>query len=181
MAVDGLRRGAGQAHAERPSAATRRAASAAGLAFAAAERLTNLGHELEVALHLARLDVPLSRQVDGHELRDAARPRAHDDDPRREEDGLGDGVGDEDDGRAGALPDAQEFEVHALARHLVEGPEGLVHEQQGGVERQGPGDGRALLHPARKLPGVMVGEVLELDQAEHLLRLAPRAPPCPCP
>ena len=62
-------RGAGRAHrrrahAERPSAATRRASTAAAAGLDAAQRLADLGDELEVALHLARLDVARPRQVD---------------------------------------------------------------------------------------------------------------------
>ncbi len=65
-------------------------------------------------------------------------------------------------------PDAHQLGVHPLAGHLVERPERLVHEQQLRIERQRPRDRHALLHPARQLPGVPLGERLELDQAEQV-------------
>ena len=74
---------------------------------------------------------------------------------------------------AGALPDAQQLEVHALAGHLVERAEGLVHEQQGRIEGEGPGDRHPLLHAARELPGVVVGEVGSSTRLEHLALPSP--------
>ena len=78
-------------------------------------------------------------------------------------------MGDEDDGRPGPLPDLLDLLVHALAGHLVERTERFVHEQDRRFERECPGDSHALLHPARKLPGVMPGELPEVDEVEHLL------------
>ena len=65
-----------------------------------------------------------------------------------------------------------ELGVHPLAGHLVERPERLVHQQQLRVEGQRPGDRHPLLHAARQLPGMLVGEALELDQPEQLGRAA---------
>ena len=95
---------------------------------------------------------------------DAARPRAHDDDARREEDRLGDRVGHEDDGLAGRAPDAQHLGVETLPGHLVERSERLVHEQQGGLERERAGDRDALLHAAGQLVRVVAAEAVELDE-----------------
>ena len=128
-------------------------------------------------LHLARLDVALARQVDVDDRADPARPRRHDDDPRRQEDRLGDGVGDEHDRRPGPLPDLEQLEVHPLAGHLVEGPERLVHEQDRRVDGERAGDRHALLHAARQLPRVVAGEVGQLDEAEVLDRALGRARP----
>ena len=77
------------------------------------------------------------------------------------------------------LPDREQFQVEALSGHLVERAERLVHEQQCGLEREGACDGDALLHAAGKLPGVVVAEMLELDELEHFFdtRLAARAVP----
>ena len=70
---------------------------------AAAQELAHLGHELEEARLLARLDRArdTARSI-GDDPGDPARPRAHHDDARREEDRLGDRVRDEDDRRARA-------------------------------------------------------------------------------
>ena len=99
---------------------------------------------------------------------DPAGPRRHHDDARREEDRLGDRVRDEDDRASGLLPDPQQLHVQALARHLVERAERLVHQQQRGVERQRAGDRDALLHAARELPGPARLEPGQLDELEHL-------------
>jgi hypothetical protein len=79
-------------------------------------------------------------------------------------------VGDEDDRRAGPLPDPEQLDVHPLARHLVERPERLVHQEELGLDHERPGDRGALLHAARELPWVVAGEVAELDEVEHLAR-----------
>ena len=84
-------------------------------------------------------------------------------------------MGDEDHRRAGLGPDAEQLDVQSLPRHLVEGTEGLVHEQERGRERQRARDGNPLLHPAGELPRIVLLESAELDQLDHLLD-APRAP-----
>ena len=129
----------------------------------------SLRHELEEARVLARLGRPRLRQVDLDDLRDPAGPRRHHDDARREEHRLGDRVRDEDDRRAGLLPDAEQLHVQALAGHLVERAERLVHQQQRRRERERARDRDALLHAARELPRVVVLEPGELDELEHLL------------
>ena len=144
------------------------AGSGSPAATPAAEQLAHLGRELEEARLLARVGRARLRQVDLDDPRDPAGPRAHHDDARREEDRLGDRVGDEDDGRAAGLPDPQELEVEPLARHLVERAERLVHQQELRVERERPGDRDAHLHPARELPGMVVLEAGELDEVDHL-------------
>ena len=88
-------------------------------------------------------------------------------------------MGHEDHRRTTGLPDPQQLQVEALAGHLVEGAEGLVHQQQGRIERERTGDRYALLHAARELPRVVVLEAGELDQPNHFLDPlgAPPAPP----
>ncbi len=49
--------------------------------------------------------------------------------------------------------------LQVLARERIERREGLVHEQQVGVEGECPSDSKALPHPARELSGIRVGEV----------------------
>ncbi len=135
----------------------------------AAQRLAHLGDQVVVAVGLAGIVAPRLRQVDIDDVADAPRPRAHDHHARGEEDRLRDGVGDEDDGLAGRPPDAQHLRVEPLAGHLVERPEGLVHQQQGRLQRQGAGDGHALLHATRQLMGIVVAERVQLHQLQHLV------------
>ena len=83
----------------------------------------------------------------------------------REEDRFGDGMRHEDHGRPGLLPDAQHLSVEALAGHLVERAERLVHEQERGFQSQRAGDRHTLLHATRQLVRVVPQELAELDQA----------------
>ena len=91
--------------------------------------LAHFGHKLEEAWLLPRLGRPRLWQVDLDDSGDPPGPRRHDDNSRREEDGLGDGVRDEDDSRLQLTPDAQELHVQALASHLVQRSKWLVHQQ----------------------------------------------------
>ena len=137
-----------------------------------AQQLAHGGDELEEVRVLARLDVRAGAAGRRRRPGDPARPRAHHDDPRGEEHGLGDRVRDEDDGRAERLPDREQLEVQPLARHLVERAERLVHQQQRRLERERARDRDALLHAARQLPRMVVAEGAELDEVEHLARRA---------
>ena len=152
-----------------PSAAARRASDEPGSVrrIVAAERLANDRHEMEIRLGLARLGRPLVGQVDVDDRRDPSRAGGHDHDPRRQEDGLGDRMRHEQDRRPGALPDLEQLHVHALAGHLVERTERLVHQQDRGIERERARDGDALLHATRQLPRIVAGEVPQLDEGEH--------------
>ena len=133
------------------------------------QQLAHLRHELEEAWvpHASR---PCAGgQVDLDDAGDPAGARAHHDDARREEDRLGDRVRDEDDRRGELLPDREQLQVQALARHLVERAERLVHQEQRRLERERARDRDALLHAAGELPGVVVAEPLQLDELEHLV------------
>ena len=67
-----------------------------------------------------------------------------------------------------AQPQAQ------LGAHLgVEGAEGLVEEQDLGLDGQGPGQGHALALAARELRRVALAEVGQADQLEQLVDPAP--------
>jgi hypothetical protein len=68
---------------------------------------------------------------------------------------------------AGPPPEGQELLVELVADDLVERAEGLVHEENVGIEGQRPGDRGALLHAARELPGILALEAVELDQLDH--------------
>ena len=91
------------------------------------------------------------REVDLHDSGDAPRPRGHDDDAIGEGDGLGDAVGDEDDGARPLEPEALELGVELLAGEGVERAERLVEQQHRGIADQRPSERGALRHPARKL------------------------------
>ena len=75
---------------------------------------------------------------------------------------------------AALFPDPQKLEVHALAGHLVQGAERLVHQEERRCERERARNRDPLLHPARELPRVVLLEALELDEVDQLLdALAP--------
>ena len=80
---------------------------------------------------------------------------------------LGDRVGDEHDRRRQRLAQPGEEVAHVGAGDLVEGGERLVHQQQRRAERHRPDEGDALLHAARQLVRVGVGEVGEADLGEQ--------------
>src|SRR4051794_6444910 len=138
----------------------------------ATQRFADLDHELEVAPLLACLERPRVWQVDVDHPADPTGPGRHDDDAGRQEHRLRDRVGDEEDRRLGLAPDPHELEVHPLARHLVQRPEWLIHQEELRVECERTGDGDPLLHPSRQLPRVLTGEVVELDQTEEAARAA---------
>ena len=56
---------------------------------------------------------------------------------------------DEADRLGRARPKLQKLLVQVIAHDLVQRTEWLVHEQDVGIEGQGAGNGRALLHAAR--------------------------------
>ena len=53
---------------------------------------------------------------------------------------------------AGPAPEQEQLLVQMVAGDLVKRAEGLVHEQEIGLEAERAGDRDALLHAARKLP-----------------------------
>ena len=61
-----------------------------------------------------------------------------------------------------------------VAYDLVEGAEGLVHQQQLRIEGEGAGDRGALLHSAGELPGKFVLEARQVHEVQLLIgALAP--------
>src|SRR5437867_3722971 len=96
--------------------------------------------------------------------------RRHDGDPRREEERLVQAVGHEDHGLARPPPDVQEPLPHEHARLLVEGAEGLIHQEDLRVDRERAADRDALLHAPGELARVLAREPLEAERAEELRR-----------
>src|SRR5438105_992005 len=74
-----------------------------------------------------------------------------------------DGVGDEEDGEARVLPEAQELLLHLAAGERVEGGERLVHEQDVRLDRHRAGDRHPLLHAAGKLVRERIHELRQAD------------------
>ena len=79
---------------------------------------------------LADVERAVARKVAVDDVLDAAGPRRHHHDARREEHRLGDRVGDEHHRLAGQIPQPQQLLVELVADDLVERAEGLVHQQQ---------------------------------------------------
>ena len=111
-------------------------------------------------------------QIDGHAGLHPSRPCRQHHDLVGHEDGLADGVGDQDGRRSGLPPDVQELDVHPLAGDLIQGTERLVEQEDAGVQDERPGDGDALLHAARELGRTRVLETLEADEPDQVQRLA---------
>ena len=88
-----------------------------------------------------------------------------------EQDGLFDVVGDDEDGLGGdglLLPELEEFGAEVFGSQDVEGAEGLVHEEDFGLDNEGAGEADALAHAAGELLGVGGLEAVEADGVEDL-------------
>ncbi|MNF47351.1 hypothetical protein D3C84_285440 [compost metagenome] len=77
-------------------------------------------------------------------------------------------VGDEDDGALLLGLEAHQLALHLAADQRVEGGEGFVHEEDGRVVGQRPGQADALLHAAGQLVGIAVFVAGEADLAQCL-------------
>lgn len=73
--------------------------------------------------------------------------------------------------RPGLEPDSLELILQQRAGLGVKGAEGLVHEQDLGLEHQRTGDGRTLAHTARQLVGVLLGHVIQMHHAKGMRNL----------
>src|SRR6478752_7134911 len=96
------------------------------------------------------------RQLDPEIVRHSRWPCGEHNHPGAEKHRLGDAVGHEQDGLFRFFPDAQQLEVHFLARERVERAERLVHQDQLGIVNESARDRRALLHAAGEFVGVFV-------------------------
>ncbi len=110
------------------------------------------------------------RQLDVDDAADRSGTRAHDRDPRPEEDCLCNGMGDQNDSLARAQPDILELDIHRLAGERIQGPERLVHQQQLRLVYKCAADRDALLHAAGELPRIFPLEPFELGHPNELCR-----------
>ena len=106
---------------------------------------------------------------------DVAGIAAEHDDAVGEQDGFFDIVGDDEDGLCGdglLLPEFEEFRAEVFGRQHVQRAEGLVHEEDFGLDDQGAGEADALAHAARKFFGIRRLEAVETNGIEDLEREA---------
>ena len=98
-------------------------------------------------------------------------PGLQDRDPVAELDRLIEVVGDEDDGLAELVLQAQQFVLQPLAGNRVDGPERLVHQQNRRVGSQCPCDPHPLLLPTGQLTGIAVTVLrrVEAHQIEQFI------------
>src|SRR5689334_12922533 len=94
---------------------------------------------------------------------DAPGPRRDHHHARGEEDRLFDIVGNEQHRLLFALPDAEQHLLHERACLIVERTEGFIEQHDFWIIGEHPGNGSALLHATRELPGIMAFEAREAD------------------
>ena len=78
-------------------------------------------------------------------------------------------VGDKDEGDPRLLLNLLQLHLHVLAQLQVQGPQGLVQQQDLGLVGQSPGDGHPLLLSPGELPHPSVGEARQVHHGEHPL------------
>ena len=96
---------------------------------------------------------------------------AEHDDAVGEQDGFFNVVGDQEDGLGGhglVGPELEQFTAQVFGGEHVEGAEGLVHEEDFGLDDQGAGKADALLHAAGQFLGIGGFEAVQADRVEHL-------------
>ena len=100
---------------------------------------------------------------------DPPGPVGHHEHAIGDEDGLLDVVRHEQHGQAVPLPDVGQELLHDAARERVERTERLVHQQQAGSIGERARDRDPLLHAARELARLRVGELVEPDERQQLV------------
>lgn len=78
-------------------------------------------------------------------------------------------VGDEDGRHAGLLMHLTQPAAQVASDAGVQGAEGLVQQQQSGLDGQGAGQGDALALAAGQLAGIAAAITLQLDQAQQVV------------
>ena len=87
--------------------------------------------------------------------------------PVRQIDGLVNVMGDKENRLAGLAADADQLVLQVLAGRDIQRAEGLVHEQDGGVHGQRPGEGHPLPLAARQLIRPTIRQLLQPHQLER--------------
>ena len=116
------------------------------------------GDVAAAGVELGRGNLARTPQADGKIAVDPARTRAHHQHPVGKENRLLHRMRDEDDRELRPLPDVEQFLLQLRARERVKCAEGLVHQQHVRVVREHAGDRHALLHAARQLMRIVIGE-----------------------
>ena len=132
------------------------------------QRLAHRRDAREEAGLFAQHLLALGTKTDIHDLSNAPGPRRHHHHPIRQEYRLGDRVRHEHDRRFRLSADTHEFCLHPFSRHLIEGAEWFVHEEQFRALGERTSDRDALLHPARELIRMMRREIAEPDELDQL-------------
>ena len=141
-------------------------------------RQLGAGHDvvevIEEPREVRRARVPGPGQRVLHDGADAPRVRGQHDDAVGHVGHLPDVVADHED-RAGValavVPDVQHLRAEGLGGQRVHLAEGLVHEQDLGVDRQRAGHAHPLLHAAGQLARVGLAKAFEPDHADGAARL----------
>src|SRR5579864_72010 len=89
---------------------------------------------------------------------DCSRMRAHNKDAVGQVDGLFHIVRDKENCTRSLIPDLQQKLLHLAARLGIERAKRLSHQDHGRTQRQRPGDGNTLLHPAGKRLRIHLGK-----------------------
>ena len=132
------------------------------------EDLVDVVDELGEGLGLA---VARLGKLDAEVGADVAGIAAEHDDAVGEQDGFFDVVGDDEDGLGGhglVGPELEQFAAQVLGGEDVESGEGLVHEEDFGLDDEGAGKADTLAHAAGEFLGVGGFEAVEADRVEHL-------------
>ena len=112
-------------------------------------------------------------EIDVQYFRNPARARSHDNHAVGQEHRLRDAVRDQYDCDALLPPDSQQFEVHRLARHSVERPERLIHQEDAGLMDERAANADTLSHASGEFRWVSVLEAGEPNRGEQSAGAAP--------
>ena len=113
--------------------------------------------------------VALARPAGLDEIDEHARARRHHADAVRQQRGLVERVGDQQDGGAGLAPQLEQLVAHQQPGLLVERAERLVEQQQARPRHQGAGDAEPLAHAAGELRRIGLRKRRQAHEGERML------------
>src|SRR4030095_1797886 len=119
-----------------------------GTAFEGVGNSAGIGGELDT------IQVTRSRQLDYEFLLHPSRMRRKKQDPIAQTNRFPNVMGDKDNGFASRFPNALEVAIKLLAGEGIKGGEGLIHQKDAWIRREGAGQRDALFHPAGELVDV---------------------------